>query len=78
MIILTKDKTLPWKLYSCWFEVALRNYFHTFLEQTEFIKFSVMWIAPFAHLDVSNHRALFSSLAEIRLLCPHSSGLSSE
>jgi hypothetical protein len=37
-----------------------------------------MWIVPFAHLDVSNHRALFSSLAEIRLLCPHSSGLSSE
>jgi hypothetical protein len=37
-----------------------------------------MWIASFAYLDVSNHRALFSSLAEIRLLCPHYSGLSSE
>lgn len=37
-----------------------------------------MWIAAFSYLDVSNHRALFSSLAEIRLLCPHSSGLSSE
>jgi hypothetical protein len=37
-----------------------------------------MWIAPFAYLDLSNHRALFSSLAEIRLLRPHASGLSSE
>ena len=37
-----------------------------------------MWIAPFAYLDVSNHGALFSSLAEIRLLCPHLSGLSYE
>jgi len=37
-----------------------------------------MWIAPFAYLDVSNQRAVFSSLAEISLLCPHSLGLSSE
>jgi len=55
MIILTKDKTLQWKLYSSWFFLALRNYFDTFLEKKEFIKFSVMRIGPFAYLDVSNH-----------------------
>ena len=42
------------------------------------IKFNLMRIAPFAYLDVSNQRALFSSLAETSLLCPYSSGLSSE
>jgi hypothetical protein len=34
-----------------------------------------MCIEPFVHLHVSNHRASFGSLAEIRLLYPYSSGL---